>query len=94
MDIHAYTCIEAGGAEEALAALATDQVGIALLDINMPGQSGAELLDEMIGHFPDIAVKPITKGQEILSMFRHHHERYDGTGYPDGLKGNIGEALR
>jgi putative two-component system response regulator len=23
----------------------------------------------------------------ILPMIRHHHERYDGTGYPDGLKG-------
>ncbi len=25
--------------------------------------------------------------QEILPIIRHHHERYDGTGYPDGLKG-------
>lgn len=23
----------------------------------------------------------------IVRMIRHHHERYDGTGYPDGLKG-------
>ena len=25
--------------------------------------------------------------QEILPVIRHHHERYDGKGYPDGLKG-------
>ena len=25
--------------------------------------------------------------QEILPVIRHHHEKYDGTGYPDGLKG-------
>lgn len=25
---------------------------------------------------------------EILSYVRHHHERYDGTGYPDGLSGD------
>lgn len=25
---------------------------------------------------------------DILPMVRHHHERYDGTGYPAGLKGN------
>ncbi len=24
---------------------------------------------------------------EVASIVRHHHERYDGTGYPDGLKG-------
>ena len=40
----------------------------------------------------------VTLGAEILKDFtlvdhvvegsRYHHERYDGTGYPDGLKGN------
>jgi HD-GYP domain-containing protein (c-di-GMP phosphodiesterase class II) len=25
---------------------------------------------------------------EILSVIRHHHERVDGQGYPDGLRGN------
>jgi putative two-component system response regulator len=24
---------------------------------------------------------------EVSAIIRHHHERYDGTGYPDGLKG-------
>jgi HD-GYP domain-containing protein (c-di-GMP phosphodiesterase class II) len=24
----------------------------------------------------------------ILAMIRHHHERYDGRGYPDGLRGD------
>ncbi|MCG3206134.1 MAG: Cyclic di-GMP phosphodiesterase response regulator RpfG [Elusimicrobia bacterium] len=26
--------------------------------------------------------------QEALPVIRHHHERLDGSGYPDGLKGN------
>ncbi len=24
---------------------------------------------------------------EVAAIIRHHHERYDGKGYPDGLKG-------
>jgi putative nucleotidyltransferase with HDIG domain len=30
---------------------------------------------------------PIVEDEEILKMVRHHHERYDGSGYPDRLKG-------
>ncbi len=30
---------------------------------------------------------PIVEDKEILQIVRHHHERYDGTGYPDGLCG-------
>jgi putative two-component system response regulator len=30
---------------------------------------------------------PIVEDEEILKAVRHHHERYDGMGYPDGLKG-------
>ncbi len=34
-------------------------------------------------------LKPILTDDEVLKYIRHHHERYDGTGYPDGLRGNI-----
>jgi len=30
----------------------------------------------------------LTQYQEIAQIMRHHHERYDGQGYPQGLKGN------
>ena len=39
-------------------------------------QKGAEIL------------KPIPQLSEALPAIRHHHERYDGSGYPDGLKGD------
>lgn len=33
-------------------------------------------------------VKPIKFLKEELAVVRHHHERYDGSGYPDGLMGD------
>lgn len=34
------------------------------------------------------ALKHIKFLTDALPIVRHHHERYDGKGYPDGLKGN------
>ncbi len=34
-------------------------------------------------------LRPILDDGEVLKYIRHHHERFDGAGYPDGLKGNI-----
>jgi HD-GYP domain-containing protein (c-di-GMP phosphodiesterase class II) len=32
-------------------------------------------------------LEPILQLRSVLPGIRHHHERFDGTGYPDGLKG-------
>ena len=32
-------------------------------------------------------VRPLMTLASVLRMIRHHHERYDGRGYPDGLRG-------
>ena len=39
---------------------------------------------------PEIGVElvaPIGLSHQVTSVIRHHHEFFDGTGYPDGLKG-------
>ena len=46
---------------------------------------------ELIKHHPSKGADILSKieGMEKVSMIvRHHHERYDGSGYPDGLRGN------
>jgi putative two-component system response regulator len=32
-------------------------------------------------------VRPLLTLHSVLRLIRHHHERYDGRGYPDGLRG-------
>ena len=34
-------------------------------------------------------VGEIDELKEVAAIIRHHHERFDGTGYPDGLKGIV-----
>lgn len=50
-----YTCLEAGNAAEALVHLRNHQVSVILLDIMMPGESGVELLRDVMAAHPDIA---------------------------------------
>lgn len=46
---------------------------------------------EVIRKHPELGeniVSPLKLSRDIKRMVRHHHERYDGTGYPDALQGN------
>lgn len=38
-------------------------------------------------------LKPVFLDKKMLSIVRSHHERYDGKGYPDGLKGDQTDML-
>jgi putative two-component system response regulator len=56
--------------------------------LNKPGRlTDSEF--KIIQSHPEIGeriLKPLTSMQTILHPIRHHHEKLDGTGYPDGLK--------
>jgi putative two-component system response regulator len=46
-------------------------------------------MEEMRKHvvIGESLVRPMRSGASLLAIVRHHHERYDGTGYPDSLRG-------
>jgi len=44
---------------------------------------------DLVRKHPEVGeeiLKPVFLDAQMLSVIRSHHERYDGTGYPDGLK--------
>jgi len=65
------------------------KIGISEKILNKEGTLTQEEYSHIKEH-PDKGyriLKPIDQLNESLSAIRHHHERYDGTGYPSGLKG-------
>jgi len=63
------------------------KIGVSESVLNKPGKLTDEEYRHIISH-PEIGeriLSPIVEDKEILEMVRHHHECYDGTGYPDGL---------
>lgn len=65
------------------------KIGISLLILDKPDRLTDEEYEEIKTH-PSIGAKilePIDAFGDILTMVEQHHERYDGDGYPHGLKG-------
>ncbi len=76
-----------------LAALLHD-VGTILVEDVLLNKEGALTPDEMRrvrekSSLADEVLRPILDDEEVLKFIRHKRERYDGTGYPGGLKGNL-----
>ncbi len=59
--------------------------------LNKPGPLSEEEWDIMRRH-PDIGADMIAQHDaltDVAPLVRHHHERWDGSGYPAGLKGEV-----
>jgi putative two-component system response regulator len=65
------------------------KIGVRESVLNKAGRLTEEEYQHVMLHceIGERILKPIVEDREILEMVRHHHERYDGTGYPDGLSG-------
>lgn len=64
------------------------KIGIDDNILNKPGKLTEEEYDIIKKH-PEIGyniLKDIKNLSEVKNIVKHHHERYDGKGYPDGLK--------
>ncbi|MCX5797953.1 MAG: HD domain-containing protein [Proteobacteria bacterium] len=65
------------------------KVGIREAILNKPGK----LTDEEFNHIKEHTIigeailLPIEELKSVAKAAKYHHERFDGTGYPDGLKG-------
>jgi putative nucleotidyltransferase with HDIG domain len=65
------------------------KIGVSDAILRKPGRLSAQELVEMRRHCAIGArvAKRIEKLRPVVPIIYHHHERYDGTGYPDGLRG-------
>ena len=97
--VHYYSNLLAQKLNLSQAELRDLQVGAYLHDIAKLGvdtkiiyKEGSFTRQELLlmRRHPEIGVDlvtPINLSQNVVSIIRHHHEFYNGTGYPDGLKG-------
>ena len=66
------------------------KIGVREAVLNKPGKLTDEEYKELVLH-PEVATKilePIPYFRPLLPAILHHHERFDGMGYPLHLKGN------
>lgn len=65
------------------------KIGIYDVILNKPGALTKEEYEAVKNHplRGVVLLEPIKQLNRVIPCIKHHHERFDGTGYPDGLKG-------
>jgi len=65
------------------------KIGVRESVLNKPGKLTDDEYEHVKSHceLGEHILSPIIEDKEVLEMVRHHHERYDGKGYPDGIPG-------
>ncbi len=65
------------------------KIGIPDQILLKPGELDSEETTRMHLHpiIGENIIAPLQSGADLLPIVRHHHENYDGTGYPDRLSG-------
>ena len=65
------------------------KVGIEDRILKKPGKLTDEELQQVKTHpvIGEEILRPVLENEDMLAVVRGHHERYDGKGYPDRLKG-------
>ncbi len=90
--------LEAGNADEAIAAIDAQAVDVAILDYNMPGRDGLALAEELRARFPmmPIAVATANVQDEIIARARAANATFIPKPVTeDGMRGFLsGAALR
>jgi putative nucleotidyltransferase with HDIG domain len=66
------------------------KIGIPEHILNKPGRLTQQEYEIMKMHpiYGEKIIKKISGWDLVVDIVRHHHENYDGSGYPDGLKGD------
>jgi len=65
------------------------KIGVREAVLNKAGKLSDKEYQHVISHceIGERILSPIVEDEEILKMVRHHHERYAGAGYPNGISG-------
>jgi putative two-component system response regulator len=65
------------------------KIGVSDSILHKPGPLDRTEIPQMQAHVEigESIVRPLQSTSGLLPIIRHHHERIDGSGYPDGLRG-------